>query len=147
VIDFLDSSQESDASTTAEYGKAEVLAKVSFAMPEKDPALRVTKAVADYYSLHRNLRLDFTNGKLKKAVGHLVSVTKPANLKVLIESKIEMDKSDLKTAFFEFVAFLEKLAIIHEEQYHVVESKKAGDSGMKNTGKSSYAGPQFWTQL
>jgi hypothetical protein len=54
-----------------------VLAKVTFAMSEKDPALRVMKAVADYYSLHRNLRLDFINGKPKKAVEHLVSVIKP----------------------------------------------------------------------
>jgi hypothetical protein len=50
------------------------------------------KAVADYYSLHRNLRLDFINGKPKKAVEHLVSVIRPATLKALIESKLEMDK-------------------------------------------------------
>jgi hypothetical protein len=52
-------------------------------MSEKDPALRVTKAVADYYSLHRNLRLYFINGKPKRAVEHLVSVFKPATLKAL----------------------------------------------------------------
>jgi hypothetical protein len=68
-------------------------------MSEKDPALRVMKAVADYYSLHRNLRLDFVNGKLKKAVEHLVSVIRPATLKALIESKLEMDKSQLKKDF------------------------------------------------
>jgi hypothetical protein len=50
VIEFLESTQERDASVTAEFVKAEVLAKVTFAMSEKDPALRVTKAVADYYS-------------------------------------------------------------------------------------------------
>jgi hypothetical protein len=33
------------------FRKAEVLAKVSLKMSEKDPALRVTKAVADYYSV------------------------------------------------------------------------------------------------
>jgi hypothetical protein len=82
-------------------------------MPEKDPAQRVTKALADYYSLHRNLRLDFINGKPKNAVEHLVSVINPATLKVLIESKLEMDKSDLKKDFLEFVAYLEKMAIIH----------------------------------
>jgi hypothetical protein len=73
-----------------------VLAKVSIAMSEKSPALRVTKAVADYYSLHRNQRLDFVNGKPKKAVEHLVSVIKPATLKALIERKLEMDMSELK---------------------------------------------------
>jgi hypothetical protein len=67
-MEFLESTQERDASVTAEFVKAEVLAKVTFAMSEKDPALRVMKAVADYYSLHRNLRLDFINGKPKKAV-------------------------------------------------------------------------------
>jgi hypothetical protein len=41
-------------------------------MSEKGPALHVTKAVSDYYSLHRNLRLDFINGKPMKAVEHLV---------------------------------------------------------------------------
>jgi hypothetical protein len=51
------------------------------------------KAVADYYSLLRNLRLDFIHGKPKKAVKHLVSVIRPATLKALIESKLEMDKS------------------------------------------------------
>jgi hypothetical protein len=62
-----------------------VLAKMSFTMSEKDPALRIMKAVADYYSLHRNLRLDFINGKPMKAVDYLVSVIKPATHKALIE--------------------------------------------------------------
>jgi hypothetical protein len=53
-------------------------------MSEKDYALRVTKAVADYYSLHRNLNLNFINGNSKKAVECLVSGIKPVNLKVLI---------------------------------------------------------------
>jgi hypothetical protein len=92
VIKFLESTQERDASVTAEFVKTEVLAKVTFAMSEKDPVLRVMKAVADYYSLHRNLILDFINGKPKKAVEHLVSVIRPATLKPLIESKLEMDK-------------------------------------------------------
>jgi hypothetical protein len=71
-----------------------VLAKVTFAMSEKDPALRVMKAVADYYSLHRNLKLDFINGKLKRAAEHPVSVIKPATLKALVEIKLEMDMSE-----------------------------------------------------
>jgi hypothetical protein len=124
----------------AEYIKAEVLEKVSFIMSEKDPALRVTRAVSDYYSLHRNMRLDFINGKPKKAVEHLVSVFKPAALKVLIESKLEMDKSNLRDDFLDFVAYLEQMAITHDEHSHVVEYKKTGDSGMKHTGKSSDAG-------
>jgi hypothetical protein len=84
------------ASVTAEVLKAEVLAKVTFAISEKDPALCCMKAVADYYSLHRNLRLDFINGKPKQAFEHLVSVIRPATLKTLIESKRQMDTSDLK---------------------------------------------------
>jgi hypothetical protein len=93
VMEFLESTQERSASVTAEYDKAEVLAKVSFTMSEKNPALRVTNAVADYYSLHRNPRLDFINGKPMKAVEHLVSVIKPATLKALIEGKLEVDMS------------------------------------------------------
>jgi hypothetical protein len=46
VMEFLESTQERDASVTAEFVKAEVLAKVTFAMSEKDPALLVMKAVA-----------------------------------------------------------------------------------------------------
>jgi hypothetical protein len=92
VMEFLESTQERDTSVTAEFVKAEVLAKVTFAMSEKDPAFRVMKAVADYYSLHRNLRLDFVNGKpKKKAVEHLVSVIKPVTLKTLIEGKLGME--------------------------------------------------------
>jgi hypothetical protein len=68
LMESLESTHECDASVTAEFVKTEVLAKVTFAMSERDPALRVMKAVADYYSLHRNLRLDFINGKPKKAV-------------------------------------------------------------------------------
>jgi hypothetical protein len=41
VMEFLESTQERDAPVTAEFVKAEVLAKVTFAMSEKDPALRV----------------------------------------------------------------------------------------------------------
>jgi hypothetical protein len=63
VMEFLESTQERYASVTAEFVQAEVLAKVTFAMLEKDPVLRVMKAVADYYTFHRNPRLDFINGK------------------------------------------------------------------------------------
>jgi hypothetical protein len=94
VMEFLESKQELDASVTAEFVKAEVLARMTFAMSEKDPALRVMKAVGDYYSLHRNLRLDFINVNPMKAGEHLVSVIKRATLKAPIESKLEMDKSD-----------------------------------------------------
>jgi hypothetical protein len=69
VVEFLESTQERDASVTAEFAKAEVLAKVTFAISEKDPALCDMKAVADYYSLHRNLRLDSTNGSRESGVG------------------------------------------------------------------------------
>jgi hypothetical protein len=60
----------------------------------------------------RNLRLDFINSKPKKAVKHLVSVIRPATLKTLIESKLEMDKSELKKDFLEFVKYLEEMAIV-----------------------------------
>jgi hypothetical protein len=106
-------------------------------MSEKVPALRVIKAVTAAYSLHRNLRLYFINDKPKKAVEHLVSVVKPATLKALIESKLEMDKSELKKDFHEFVGYLKKMAIIQDEHFHVVEHKK---TGMKNTGKGSEEG-------
>jgi hypothetical protein len=139
VMNFLESTQERDASVTAEVVKAEVSAKVTFTMSEKDPALCVMNAVADYYSLHQNLRLDFINGKPKKAVEHLVSVIRPATLKALIESKLEMDKTELKKDFLEFVKYLEETDIIHDEHCHVVEQKKTGDSGTKNNGKGNDA--------
>jgi hypothetical protein len=88
--------------------------------------------------------LCFINGKPKRAVEHLVSVIKPATIKALIESKLEMDKSDLKKDILEFVAYLEKMAIIHNEYCHVVECKKTGDSGVKNTGKSSDSGSRSY---
>jgi hypothetical protein len=140
IMDFLESTKERDAPVTAEFVKAEALANVSFTMSEKGPALRFMKAIADYYSLHRNLRLDFINGKPKKVLEPLVSVIKPATLKALIESKLKMDKSELKKDFLEFVGNLKKIAIIYDVHCHVVEHKKNGDSGMKNTGKSSDAG-------
>jgi hypothetical protein len=116
-------------------------------MSENNPALRVMKAVADYYSLHRNLRLDFINGKPKKAVKHLVSVIRPATLKTQIESKLEMDKSELKKDFLQFVSYLKKMAIIHDEHCHVVQHKKTGDSGMKKGWRKQRRWkPQFWTQ-
>jgi hypothetical protein len=88
------------------------------------------------------LRLDFINGKPKNAVERLVSVIRPGTLKALIESKIAMEKSDLKRDFFDFAAYLEKMAIIHDEHFHVVDHKKRGDSGTKNTGRGSDAGGQ-----
>jgi hypothetical protein len=84
--------------------------------------------------------LDFINDKPKKAVEHLVSVIKPAILKALIESKVEMDKSELKKDFLEFIGHLEEIAIIHDEHYHVVEHKKTGDSGKKYNGNGNDAG-------
>jgi hypothetical protein len=88
--------------------------------------------------------LDFINGKLKKAVEHLVSVIRPAILKAMIESKLEMDKSELKKDFLEFVKYLEEMAIIHDEHCHVVELKKTGDSGTKNNGKGNDAGSRSY---
>jgi hypothetical protein len=140
VMEFLESTQERDASVTAEFVKAELLAKVTFAMSEKDLALRIMKAVAANYSLHRNLRLDYIYGKPRKAVEHLVLVIKPATLKALIERKLEMDMSELKKDFLEFVGYLKKTAIIHEEHCYVMEHKKTADSDKKDTGKSSDAG-------
>jgi hypothetical protein len=84
--------RKSDASVMTEFVKAEVLAKVSFTTSEEDPALRVTKAVSDFYSLHIYLRLDFINGQQKKADERLVSVIKPTTPQALIEGKLEMDK-------------------------------------------------------
>jgi exosome complex RNA-binding protein Csl4 len=70
---ILEPAQDSDASATADIVKAEVLAKVSYAVSRKDSALRVIKAVAKYHSLHTNLKLDYTSGKAKTAVEHQVS--------------------------------------------------------------------------
>jgi hypothetical protein len=140
VMEFLESTQERDASGTAVFVKTEVLAKVTFPMSEKDPVLRVMKAVADYYSWHRKLRLDFINGKPKKAVEHFVSVIKPATLKALIKSRPEMDKMELMKDFLEFVGYLKKMGIIHDDHCHIVEHKKTGDSGIKNNGKGNDAG-------
>jgi hypothetical protein len=67
-MEYLEYMEERGASVTAEYVKAEVLAKVSYTMSEKDPSLRVTKVVADYYSLHRKQRLDSINTQLYRAV-------------------------------------------------------------------------------
>jgi hypothetical protein len=69
-----------------------------------------------------------------------VSVIKPATIKALIESTLEMEMSELKKDFLEFVKYLEKMAIIHDEHCHVVEHKKTGDSGTKNNGKGNDAG-------
>jgi hypothetical protein len=41
-------------------------------------------------------------------------VIKPATLKAPIESKLEMNKSELKKDFLEFVGYLQKMAIIHD---------------------------------
>jgi hypothetical protein len=83
--------------------------------------------------------LDFINGKPKKAVEHLVSVIKLATLKTLIESKLEMDKLELRKDLLEFVGYLKKMAIIHNEHCHAVEHKMTGDSGMRNNGKGNDA--------
>jgi hypothetical protein len=53
-----------------------------------------------------------------------VSVIKPATLKVLIVNKLQMDKSDLTKDFLEFVAYLEKIDIIHDEHSHVVDVRR-----------------------
>jgi hypothetical protein len=55
---FLESTQERDASAMAEFGKAAMLPKDSFAMSRHNPALLVLKAVVDYFSLHRKRKLD-----------------------------------------------------------------------------------------
>jgi hypothetical protein len=66
-------------------------------------------------------------------------VIKPATLKAPIESNLDMDMSELKKDFLEFVGYLKKMAIIHDEHYYVVEQKKTGDTGIWYTCKSSDA--------
>jgi hypothetical protein len=117
-----------------------MLAKVSFAMSEKDSALRVIKAVAVYLSFHRNLELDFINGKQKTGVEDLESVIKPAATKAPIESKVEVDRSDVKLDFLGFIAYVETMAIIRDEHCHVADYRTTADSVTKNTGKSSDVG-------
>jgi hypothetical protein len=51
-----------------------------------------------------------------------------------------MDKSEFKKDFLKFVAYLKKMAAIHDKHCHVEEHQKTGESGMKNTGKCSDAG-------
>jgi hypothetical protein len=51
-----------------------------------------------------------------------------------------MDKSELKKDFLEFVGYLQKMAIIHDKHCHMVEHKKTGDYGMRNSGKGSDGG-------
>jgi hypothetical protein len=116
-------------------------------MSEKDPALRVTKAVSDYCSLHRNLILNFINGKLKRAVEHLVSVIKPTTLKALIEGKLEKGMSELKRDFLEFVGYLKKMAIIHEEHCHGCGTQDWRLWHEEHLRKQRRWQPQFWTQL
>jgi hypothetical protein len=97
-----------------------------------------------------NLRLNFIKGKPKKAVEHLVSVIKPVTLKALIESKLEMDKSELKKKFLEFVGYLKKMATINDEHCHVVEHKKTEDWRLwhdDHRQKQRHWQPQFWAQL
>jgi hypothetical protein len=65
---------------------------------------------------------------------------KPATLKTLVKSKLEMTKSELNKGFPEFYAYLEKMAIIHDKHGHVVDHKKTGDSGTNNMAKNSDAG-------
>jgi hypothetical protein len=93
------------------------------------------------------LRLDFNNGKPKKAVEHLVSVIRPATFEALIESKLEMYKSELKKDLLEFVGYLKRVANIHDEHCHVVEHKQTGDSSMKNNGKGSDAGSHSYGHI
>jgi hypothetical protein len=140
VMEYLEYMQERNASVTAQFVKAVLLAKVSSIMAEKGPVLYITKEVGDYYSLHRYLGPDFVNCKPKKPVEYLVSVIKPATFKDLIESELGMLKLELKEDFLEFVAYLEKMAIIHDEHCHVIVHKKTGNSGTKNTSKGSGAG-------
>jgi hypothetical protein len=80
---------------------------VSFTMSERDLALRVAMAVADYYSLHRNLRSDFINGKPKKAIQHLVSVIKTAFCRPdqFSSSSYVDDNSSLLVSILPFLLF------------------------------------------
>jgi hypothetical protein len=51
-------------------------------------------------------------------------VIRQATFKALIESKLEMDKSNLKKDFLEFVPYMGEIAIIHDELGHVVDHIK-----------------------
>jgi hypothetical protein len=51
-----------------------------------------------------------------------------------------MDKSDLKKNFLEFVAYLEKMAIMNGERSHMISRMKMGGSGKRYVAKSSDAG-------
>jgi hypothetical protein len=44
-----------------------------------------------------------------------------------------MNKSHLERDSLEFVAYPKKMAIIHDEHFHVVDHENTGDSGTKNT--------------
>jgi hypothetical protein len=130
IMSYLKSTQCKDAALTAEDIKNEVRSKVVFHMSEKDPALRVTKAVRDYMTLHRNLKLNLVKGKPKKAVEHIVSAIKPVLLKVLVESDLELDQSDLKKDFFQFIKYLEDISVVHDRHGRAAGKNGGGGSNM-----------------
>jgi hypothetical protein len=127
VMNIIEFAPQGDLSVTADSIKTKVLAQVKFSPSEKYPALRILKAVSDQYSLPRTLKLDYINGRPKKSIEHLVSMIKLATLKALINIKLEMNMSDFKKVFLEFVAYLVKMAIIHNEHSHMINLEKAGD--------------------
>jgi ribosomal protein S17E len=53
-----------------------------------------------------------------------VSVIRPASLKALVESILEMDQSEVKKDFLEFVKYLEEMAVIHDEHCHVFWNRR-----------------------
>jgi hypothetical protein len=69
-----------------------------------------------------------------------MSIIKPATPKALIESKLEMNKSELTKDFVEFVACLEKMDVIKRWHCHVVDDKKTGVSSTKNMGRNTDVG-------
>jgi hypothetical protein len=68
-----------------------------------------------------------------------VSIIKPANLKALIEGKLDMNMSELEKNCLEFVAFRRKMAITNDEHY-VGDHKKTAHSGSKNIGRNNEFG-------
>jgi hypothetical protein len=145
VLAYLKSTQTKDSTMTVDDRKNEVRNKAVFHMAENDPALRVTKEIGEYLTLYRNLKLDLVKNKPKRAVEHIVSVIKPTTLKSIVESDLELDKSDLKKDFFKFIEYFEAIAIVHDRHGRPDTTKNGGgnaayENGSMNSSRSSGRG-------
>ena len=133
--------KESLDSMTLEQLEEIIRSSIQMNVKEPDPKLRAIRLFADYKMLLRTKKWeDLLTNNPKIAVGHIVEVLRPSELKIKVESDLSLSKKSLKKdwkGFFKYVVEQTTACEIFVSAYNRKDNCYKNRSTRTNSGSDS----------